>query len=183
MAMSRISAVDRNHAEENVGRTFDAIQKKLGMVPNMMRTMAHSPSVLEGYLALSGALGRGLLPATLQEQIALAVAETNACNYCLSAHTALGRRAGLSDDQLASSREGRAADAKANAALRFAVAVVQRRGGVTDEEFARVRAAGFSDAEVAEIIAHVALNVLTNYFNRVADTEIDFPNVTAGQPV
>lgn len=181
--MSRINAVDREHADENVGRTFDAIHKKLGMVPNMMRTMAQSPRVLEGYLALSGALSRGLLPATLQEQIALAVAETNACNYCLSAHTALGRGAGLSDDQLAASREGRAADPKANTALQFALAVLQRRGGVSDEEFARVRAAGFSDAEIAEIIAHVALNVLTNYFNRAADTEIDFPKVAAAQLV
>lgn len=181
--MSRIGAIDRHHAAEKVGRTFDAIQGKLGIVPNMMRTMAQSPPVLEGYLALSGALSRGLLPAALQEQIALAVAESNGCNYCLSAHTALGRRAGLSDDQLAASREGRAADAKANAALRFALAVLQRRGGVTDEEFTRVRAAGFSDAEIAEIIAHVALNVLTNYFNRAADTEIDFPLVTAEQPV
>ena len=181
--MSRITAVDRHHAEENVRRTFDAIEQKLGMVPNMMRTMAQSPRVLEGYLALSGALGRGLLPARLQEQIALAVAETNACNYCLSAHTALGRRAGLSDDQLAASREGRAAEAKANAALQFALAVLEHRGGVGDDELARVRAAGFSDAEIAEIIAHVALNVLTNYFNRAADTEIDFPKVAAAQLV
>lgn len=181
--MSRIGAIDRNHAAGKVVRTFDAIQDKLGIVPNMMRTMAQSPPVLEGYLALSGALSRGLLPAALQEQIALAVAESNGCNYCLSAHTALGRRAGLSDDALAASREGRAADAKANAALRFALAVLQRRGGVTDEEFTRVRAAGFSDAEIAEVIAHVALNVLTNYFNRAADTEIDFPLVTAAQPV
>lgn len=181
--MSRISAIDRNHPAENVARAFDAIQNKLGVVPNMMRTMAQSPRVLEGYLSLSGALSRGLLPATLQEQIALAVAETNACNYCLSAHTALGRRAGLSDDQLAASREGRGADAKTSAALQFALAVLQTRGGVSDQEFARVRAAGFSDAEIAEIIGHVALNVLTNYFNRAADTEIDFPLVTAGQPV
>jgi uncharacterized peroxidase-related enzyme len=181
--MSRISAIDRNDAAENVTRAFDAIQHKLGVVPNMMRTMAHSPGVLEGYLSLSGALSRGLLPPKLQEQIALAVAEANACNYCLSAHTALGRRAGLSDEQLSASREGRAADAKANAALRFALAVLERRGGVTDQEFARVRHAGFSDAEIAEIIAHVALNVLTNYFNRAAETEIDFPIVTAGQAV
>lgn len=181
--MSRIGAVDRNHAAENVVRTFDAIQKKLGIVPNMMRTMAQSPPVLEGYLALSGALSRGHLPAALQERIALAVAESNGCNYCLSAHTAVGRRAGLSDDQLAASREGRAEDAKTSAMLRFALAVLQRRGGVTDEELTRVRAAGVSDAEIAEIIAHVALNVFTNYFNRTADTEIDFPLVTAGQPV
>jgi uncharacterized peroxidase-related enzyme len=169
--------------QDGVRRSFDAIEQHLGVVPNMMRTMAQSPRALEGYLALSGALSRGLLPAALQEQIALAVAEANACNYCLSAHSALGRRAGLSDDELVSSREGQAADPKANAALRFAVAVLERRGGVGDQEFARVRDAGFSDGEIAEIITHVALNVLTNYFNRAADTEIDFPLVTAGQPV
>jgi uncharacterized peroxidase-related enzyme len=180
--MNRITPVLQT-THDGVRRTFDAIEKQLGVVPNMMRTMAQSPRVLEGYLALSGALSRGLLPATLQEQIALAVAEANACNYCLSAHTALGRRAGLSDGQLTASREGRAADARANAALQFALAVLRHRGGVSDEEFARVRAAGFSDAELAEIIAHVAMNVLTNYFNRAADTEIDFPKVAAAQLV
>jgi uncharacterized peroxidase-related enzyme len=182
MHMSRIKLVLKT-TQDGVRRSFDVIEKHLGVVPNMMRTMAQSPRMLEGYLALNGALSRGLLPAALQEQIALAVAETNACNYCLSAHSALGRKAGLSDDQLATSREGRAADAKANAALQFAVAVLQRHGGVSDQEFARVRDAGFSDGEIVEIIAHVALNVLTNYFNRAADTEIDFPLVTAGQPV
>ena len=180
--MSRIKPVlETTH--DGIRRSFNAIERQLGVVPNMMRTMAQSPRVLEGYLALSGALSRGLLPATLQEQIALAVAEINACNYCLSAHTALGRKAGLSDDQLAASREGRAAEAKANAALQFALAVLEHRGGVGDDELARVRAAGFSDAEIAEIIAHVALNALTNYFNRAADTEIDFPKVAAAQLV
>lgn len=180
--MNRIEPVLQT-TDADVRRRFDAIEKQLGIVPNMMRTMAQSPRVLEGYLSLSGALSRGRLPAALQEQIALAVAETNACNYCLSAHTALGRSAGLSDDQLTASREGRAADARTSAALQFALAVLDTRGGVSDQEFARVRAAGFSDAEIAEIIAHVALNVFTNYFNRAAHTEIDFPLVTAGQPV
>jgi uncharacterized peroxidase-related enzyme len=179
--MSRINAMDPHLADDGVRRNFDAIQKKLGVLPNMMRTMAQSPRVLEGYLELSGALSRGLLPPPLQEQIALAVAEANACNYCLSAHSALGRGAGLSDDQLAASREGRASDAKANAALQFAVAVLQRRGGVSDDDFARVRALGYSDGAIAEIIAHVALNVFTNYFNRAADTDIDFPRVAATQ--
>ena len=180
--MSRIEPVLQT-THDGIRRSFEAIEKQLGAVPNMMRTMAQSPRVLEGYLAWSGALSRGLLPATLQEQIAIAIAEANACNYCLSAHTALGRRAGLSDDQLAASREGRAVDAKANAALQFALAVVERRGGISDQDFARVREAGFSEAEIAEIIAHVALNVLTNYFNRAADTEIDFPKVTTAQPI
>ena len=168
--MSRINPVDRNTTTDGVRRNFDAIQKRLGMVPNMMQTMAQSSHVLEGYLGLSGALG-------------LAVSEVNACDYCLSAHSALGRGAGLSNDELDASRTGRSAAPKTTAALQFARAVVERRGGISDNDLDRVRAAGFSDAEVVEIIAHVALNVFTNYFNRAAETEIDFPRVTAGQLV
>jgi uncharacterized peroxidase-related enzyme len=179
--MSRISPIDRNTSNDGVRRNFDAIHKRLEMVPNMMRTMAQSPQVLEGYLGLSGALGRGLLSAQLQEQIALAVAEANACDYCLSAHTALGRGAGLSGEQLDASRAGRSSDPRTSAALQFARTVVDRRGGVSDNDLGRVRAAGFTDAEIVEILGHVALNVLTNYFNRAAETEIDFPRVSAGQ--
>jgi uncharacterized peroxidase-related enzyme len=179
--MSRIPPVDRNTTNDSVRKNFDAVQKQLGTVPNMMRTMAQSPAVLEGYLGFGAALRRGRLPAGLQEQIALAVAETNACDYCLSAHSALGRGAGLSDVQVTASREARAADPKAAAALQFARAVVERRGDVRDQEWASVRTAGYNDGDVAEIIAHVAMNVFTNYFNRAAHTEIDFPLVTAGQ--
>ena len=179
--MSRIAPVDRNTTNDSVRKNFDAVQKQLGTVPNMMRTMAQSPAVLEGYLGFGAALRRGRLPAALQEQIALAVAETNSCDYCLSAHTALGRGAGLSDDQLIASRDARASDPKVAAALQFARAVVERRGDVRDQDLASVRTAGYNDADIAEIIAHVALNVFTNYFNRAADTEIDFPRVAAAQ--
>ena len=179
--MSRIAAVDRYTTDDSVRRNFEAVQKQLGMVPNMMQTMAQSPVVLEAYLGFGATLRRGRLPAALQEQIALAVAEINACDYCLSAHTALGRGAGLSDDQLIESREARASDPKAAAALEFARAVVERRGDVRDQDLASIRTAGYSDGAIAEIIAHVALNVFTNYFNRAAHTEIDFPLVTAGQ--
>jgi uncharacterized peroxidase-related enzyme len=181
IAMSRIPPVDRNTTNDSVRRNFDAVQKQLGVVPNMMRTMAQSPSVLEGYLGFGAALRRGRLPVALHEQIALAVAETNSCDYCLSAHTALGLGAGLSNDELAASREARASDPKAAAALQFARAVVDRRGDVRDQDLARVRTAGYTDGEIAEVIAHVALNVFTNYFNRAAQTDIDFPLVTAGQ--
>jgi uncharacterized peroxidase-related enzyme len=181
ITMSRIPTVDRNSSNDSVRKNFDAVQKQLGVVPNMMRTMAQSPSVLEGYLGFGAALRRGRLSGALQEQIALAVAETNSCDYCLSAHTALGRGAGLSNDDLAASREARAADPKAAAALQFARAVLDRRGDVRDQDLARIRTAGHTDGEIAEIIAHVALNVFTNYFNRAAQTDIDFPLVTAGQ--
>lgn len=179
--MSRINPVDRETTNDRLRNTFDAIQKQLGVVPNMMRTMAHSPAVLDAYLAFGGSLHRGLLPASLQEQIALTVAEVNACDYCLSAHSVLGRGAGLSSDDIATSRDGHASDAKAAAALQFARALIDRRGAVSEQEVARVRSAGFGDGEIAEIIAHVGLNVFTNYFNRAVHTEIDFPLVTACQ--
>jgi uncharacterized peroxidase-related enzyme len=181
MIVSRINPVDRETRNDRLRKTFDAIQKQLGVVPNMMRTMAHSPAVLDAYLAFGGALHRGLLPASLQEQIALTVAELNACDYCLSAHSALGRGAGLSGDDIAASRDGHASDATAAAALQFARALIDRRGAVSEQDVARVRSAGFGDGEIAEIIAHVGLNVFTNYFNRAVLTEIDFPLVTAGQ--
>jgi uncharacterized peroxidase-related enzyme len=180
--MSRIPPVDRNTPSESVRRNFDAIERQLGMVPNMMRTMAQSPSVLEGYLGFGAAVRRGHLPVPLHEQVALTVAEFNSCDYCLSAHTALGRGAGLSNDQLTASRDAYASDPKTAAALAFARAVVERRGDVRDQDITHVRAAGYSDGDIAEIVALVALNVFTNYFNRVAQTEIDFPVVTAGQP-
>lgn len=179
--MSRIPPIDRNTTNDSVRKNFDAIQKQLGIVPNMMRTMAQSVPVLEAYLSFGATLRRGRLPVRLHEQIALAVAETNACDYCLSAHTALGRGVGLSNDELAASREAHAADPKAAAALQFARAVVDRRGDVRDQDLATIRAAGYTNGEIAEIIAHVALNVFTNYFNRAAHTDIDFPLVTAGQ--
>jgi uncharacterized peroxidase-related enzyme len=181
MIVNRINPVDRETSNDRLRKTFDAIQKQLGVVPNMMRTMAQSPAVLDAYLAFGAALHKGLLPASLQEQIALTVAEVNACDYCLSAHSALGRGAGLSSDEVVASREGRASDPRSAAALQFARALVDRRGAVTDQDVVRVRAAGFGDGEIAEIIAHVGLNVFTNYFNRAVRTEIDFPLVTASQ--
>lgn len=179
--MSRITPVDRQTRNDRLRKTFDAIQEQLGVVPNMMRTMAQSPAVLEAYLAFGAALRKGMLQAALQEQIALAVAEANACDYCLSAHTVLGRGAGLSTDEVGASREGRAADPRAAAALRFARAIVERRGAATEQDIAHVRDAGFGDGEIAEILAHVGLNVFTNYFNRAVQTDVDFPLVTAGQ--
>jgi uncharacterized peroxidase-related enzyme len=179
--MSRITPVERNTTDDGVRKIFDAIEKQLGLVPNMVRTMAQSPRVLDAYVALSGALRRGVLPAQLQEQIALTVAELNACDYCLSAHSVLGRAVGLSDDAIDASRVGTASETKASAALEFARAVVESRGGVSDRELARARQAGLSDAAIVEVVAHVALNVFTNYFNRAAETEIDFPEVRARQ--
>jgi AhpD family alkylhydroperoxidase len=150
------------------------------MVPNMMRTMGNSPAVLEGYLNFSEALGKGSLGGKLGELIALAVAESNTCNYCLSAHSFIGEKlVGIDTDTLQLAREGKNKDSKIAAALFFAKTLVEKRGRVSTDDVAAVKAAGYTDGAVGEIVAHVALNVLTNYFNNTADTDIDFPVVEA----
>jgi uncharacterized peroxidase-related enzyme len=159
---------------------LQAVKKQLGIAPNLFRLVAVSPAALEGYVGLSGALGKGELPSATRERIALAVAEINGCDYCLSAHTYLGRNvAKLDDAEITANRSGASNDMKADAAVRFAVKVTQLRGHVTGEDFAAVKAAGYTDAQVIEIVQHVALNTWTNYINTVGQTEIDFPVVQA----
>jgi uncharacterized peroxidase-related enzyme len=158
---------------------LEAVKKQLGVVPNLFRVVGNSPAALEGYLGLNGALAKGTLDARTRERIALTVAEINGCDYCLSAHTYLGKNlAKLDDAELAANREGGSSDAKATAALRFAAKVVRERGHVSDVDVQSVKDAGYTDAQVIEIVLHVALNTLTNYVNEVAKTEIDFPVVT-----
>lgn len=173
--MPRLTAVSPESATGKAKELLGAVQAKFGMTPNMMRTMAAAPAVLEGYLQLSAALGRGSLPTKVREQIALAVAEANGCEYCLAAHSAVGAMVGLTADQIRDSREGTAVDPKSEALVRFARKVVAARGQVADHDVAAVRAAGFDDGAIAEVVAAVALDVFTNYFNLVADTEVDFP--------
>jgi uncharacterized peroxidase-related enzyme len=157
---------------------LQAVQKQLGVVPNLFRLVANSPAALEGYVGMFGALGKGALPAPTRERIALAVAEVNGCAYCLSAHTYLGRNlAKLDDAEMTANRNGASNDPRADAAVRFAVKVAQLRGHVGDEHLQAVRSAGYSDAQVIEIVQHVALNTWTNYVNEVAKTDIDFPVV------
>jgi len=159
---------------------LSGVKAKLGSVPNLFRLLAVSPAALEGYLGLSGALGKGSLDARTRERIALAVAELNGCGYCTSAHAFIGKNmAGLTDAEIASNRNGSSTDARAAAAVSFAVKVVETRGQVSDTDVASIRLAGYSDAEVVEIVLHVALNTLTNYVNEVAETSIDFPAVKA----
>jgi AhpD family alkylhydroperoxidase len=142
--------------------------------------MSLSPSkALKGYLGLGSALSSAQLDVKTQERVVLAVAEINGCDYCLSAHTYLGRNvAKLDDAEITANRNGTSSDLKASAAVRFAAQIVKARGHVTDEELAPVVAAGFSAAETVEIVLTVALNTFTNYINEVAKTEIDFPVVT-----
>lgn len=176
--MSRISipAIDQTPAATLP--LLEAVNKQLGVVPNLMKVLGNSPSALEGYLSLNGTLGKGTIGVKTGERIALAIAEVNGCSYCLSAHTYLGKNvAKLGDAEMAANRNGTSSDNKADAAVRFAVSVAQERGHVSDAAVQAVKKAGFSDAEVMEIVLHVALNTLTNYVNEVAQTEIDFPVV------
>lgn len=178
--MSRIPTPASIEAAPEAARPLlEAAKKKFGVVPNLYRLTATSPAALEGLLGLSGALGKGALDAATRERLALAVGQINGCGYCLSAHSYIGKNlAKLSDAEIAANRSGQSADAKADAALRFAVKVTNARGAVSEADLEAVRAAGHSDAEIVEIVAHVALNTLTNYLNEVFKTEIDFPVVS-----
>lgn len=166
----------------STGRAADllaAVQRRFGVTPNMTRAMANSPALLKGYLELSGALNSGVLDGATQEQIALAVSQANSCSYCLSAHSYLAERvAHLSDDDIAAARRGQAPDPKTAALLGFATALNDTRGAITVDDVDAVRSAGASDEEIAETIGHVALTVLTNYFNKAAGVDVDFPAVT-----
>jgi uncharacterized peroxidase-related enzyme len=178
--MERITPVSLDTVQGKAKQLLDAVKAKLGIVPNMTRSMAVSPSVLDAYLGFSGALAHGVLPAGVREQLALDVGEANHCDYCVSAHTYIGKNvAGLSDKDILDSRKGTATDPKTDALLRFARTVVAKQGVVDDADVEAVRAAGYGDAEVAEVVAHVALNIFTNYFNNVAGTAIDFPKAPA----
>lgn len=177
--MPRLTAVDPATATGDAKALLDGVQAALGTTPNMTRAMATNPAVLKGWVELNSALGR-TLTRELNELIALAVAEQNGCGYCLSAHTAVGGLIGVDKDALEASRSGESADPEIAAALKFAQAVNAKRGHVSDEDLAAVRAAGYDDADIAAIVGHVALNVLTNYFNLVAEPTIDFPEVKPG---
>lgn len=179
--MSRIAAPDTIDAAPPASQPLlSQVKKQFGVVPNLFRLVANSPAALEGYLGLTAALSKGALPAPTRERIALAIAEINGCDYCLSAHTYLGRTlAKLDDAEIAANRNGGSADPKADVAVRFAAKVARDRGQVDAEDVAAVRSAGYDDAQIVEIVLHVALNTWTNYINEVAKTEIDFPVVSA----
>lgn len=177
--MPRIEPVRREDADTATAQLLDGVKKKMGMVPNLVATMANSTAVANAYLGFSQSLSTGTLPPRLREQIALVVGETNACDYCLAAHTALGKRAGLSEQETYAAREAAVEDEKERVALEFARDVVSERGHLPDERLQQLREAGYTDGEIAEIVANVALNIFTNYFNHVADTEVDFPQAPA----
>lgn len=175
--MSRIKVVDPQSATGETRELLDAVHQQLGAVPNFIRALANSPKALAAFLGLYGPMGAATLDKATQERIALVVAEENGCRYCVSAHTAIGRHAGLSSEEMLLNRQGGSGDAKAAAAVAFAKALNEHRGEVTTAEFDAVRAAGFSDGEIVEIIAAVALNVFTNLLGKSTLIPIDFPKV------
>lgn len=179
--MSRIPTPASINAAPAASRPLlEAVKRQLGIVPNLFHLVSNSPVALEGYLGVLGALNKGALPAPTRERIALAVAEINGCSYCLSAHTYLGKNvAKLDDAEITANRSGASNDPKADAAVRFAAKIARERGHVSEDDVRAVKLAGYDDAQVIEIVQHVALNTWTNYINEVAKTEIDFPVVTA----
>jgi uncharacterized peroxidase-related enzyme len=175
--VSRLPTVDPELALGTVKELLEKTRVQLGRVPNLYRTMANAPAALEGYLGFRAALVRGQLSDRLREQLALLLAEENGCDYCVSAHTFRGRKIGISREELIDNRHAEASDAKTAAALQFARAVNAAKGAVSDGEIASVRAAGWSDGELAEIVAHVALNAYSNYFAKLAQPVLDFPRI------
>jgi uncharacterized peroxidase-related enzyme len=175
--MARVNVVDPNAATGETKQLLSGVARGLGMVPNFIRVLANSPAALGAFLGLHGIANAGVLDAKTRERIALTVAEQNACAYCVSAHTAIGRKVGLDNAEMLANRMGRSADAKAEAALAFARALVENAGAVNDADFDAVRRAGHSDAEIVEIIAHVAMNIFTNLIGKATSVEIDFPAV------
>jgi uncharacterized peroxidase-related enzyme len=179
--MSTIAPLANEQATPEAQATLTAVHAALGLTPNLFRVAANSTAALTGLVGLNGALGRGSLRAKVREALALDIAQINGCDYCLSAHSALGKAAGLNEADIAAARAGEAADPHTEAILRLAGEIVRQRGAIGPDALGRAKAAGVTDAEVVEIVAHVALNVFTNYLNIVAGTEIDFPVVRAAE--
>lgn len=175
--MSRIPLLNPQDTQGERQQLLTQIHGAFGATPAMFRAVAHSTAALKSMWGSFGALGAGHIPAKLGEQIAVAVAERNACHYCLAAHTVLGRKAGASAEEMSAAQRGEAADARTAAALRFALRLVDARGQVSAQELQALREAGFSDEEAVEIVAHVALNLFTNYVNLAFEVPVDFPSV------
>lgn len=175
--MSRINAIDPENATGETRELFDAAKEKMGGVPNVLRVLGNSPAALKAYLTLGEILGNTAFDAREREAVALTVAAANGCNYCASAHTAISKSLKVSDDDIESQLEARSDDARLQSTLQFAKTVVEKRGWVSDADLEQARGAGLEDSEIMDVIAIVILNMLTNYSNHVAETDIDFPEV------
>jgi len=181
--MPRINPIDPSQATGKTKTLLGNVEKSMGRVPNLLRTLAQSPAGLGAYLGFSEALSGSKISAQLRQQISLAVSAVNSCQYCASAHTAVGKMIGLDAEELAQNLQVHASDPKVEAALLFARSVVLKRGWVEDNELQQVRAAGYTEGELVEIIATIGFTIFTNYFNHIAETEIDFPVVEVTEPV
>jgi uncharacterized peroxidase-related enzyme len=173
--MAYIKPLERNQVDAATGATLDAVKAKLGMLPNMFRTLAHAPIALNAYMQLSGVSAAGKLDPRQREQIALAVGEANDCDYCVAAHSVIGKGAGLSPKQIELARLAQADNPRDAAVVRLARAIVRERGQVAIDELDAFKAAGFDDADILEVVVNVVFNIFTNYTNHVAGTELDFP--------
>ncbi|MEE9299596.1 MAG: peroxidase-related enzyme [Alphaproteobacteria bacterium] len=179
--MPRLNPIDPNEAEGKAKTLLKGVEKALGMTPNLMRTLANSPAALEAYLSFANALGNGRLSAKLREQIALAVSNANGCAYCASAHTAVGKMLGLDAAELTNNLHASSGDPKVEAALKFAHAIIAKEGWLGDDDLQHVRDAGYDDGEIVELVAATAFTIFTNYFNHIAETEVDFPLVAVDE--
>lgn len=175
--MSRITPIDPAQATGQTSEQFAEIKSAFGVVPNMFRVVANSPAALASMWGSFGALGNGRIGSRLGEQIAVSIADRNNCDYCLAAHTALGRKAGATTEEMAEAQAGRSTDPRTAAVLAFVTAVVDRRAGIEAADVDALRKAGFDDGEIVEIVAHVALNLFTNYVNVALEVPLDFPRI------
>lgn len=175
--MSRIPTIEQANANVEQKALLDAIQSQLGMVPNFLKIFANSPVALRAFLGLHGVANAGSLDALTRERIALTLAQQNGCEYCVSAHTAIGRKTGLSGDEMAAAREGTSEDAQAAVAVKFARSLMDNKGEITSIELAEMRGAGYSESDIVEVITHVGMNFLTNILGKASRVEIDFPKV------
>jgi uncharacterized peroxidase-related enzyme len=179
--MAYIPALSRDAVAPAIASRLDAVQKKLGVLPNMFRTFAHTPVALNAYLQLAEVAASGRLNAKQREQIALAVGESNACGYCVAAHGAIGTMVGLDAAQIADARDAKGGNAADTAILTLARRIVETRGHVPTAELDAFKAAGHDDAAILEVLVNVVHNIYTNYTNHLARTEIDFP--VTGRPL
>ncbi len=175
--MPRLQPINRTTAPADVLELLVVVENQIGMVPNMIATMAQSTAVTQAYLGFAKSLSQGLIDEQLREQIALAVSQANRCGYCVSGHSAIGSSVGLTQDQLRDARSATSPNRKTEAVLQFTRRIIDKQGAVSDDDIDEIFNAGYGEAEIAEVVGHVALNVFANYFNLVAKTEIDFPPV------
>jgi uncharacterized peroxidase-related enzyme len=180
--MSALDPIDPATATGQAAQLLAQVQNSLGVTPNMTKVMANSPALLKGYLALSGALNGGVLEPGVRERLAITTAEYNRCEYCLSAHTYIGANIAKVDaDELERARDAHATDPHVDALLTLSNVIARGRGQVSEEALAAARQAGVTDAEIGEVVGHLALNVLTNYFNILAQVDNDWPVVVPSQ--